>query len=151
MADFVQVWGEVQRALESEATDDDKLQLVTEILYREVSHYDWVGYYLASPAEGRLYLGPYTGEPTEHTDIEYGEGVCGQAAEIEDTFLVGDVTSEPNYLSCSPDVESEIVVPIFSEGELVGELDIDSYQVDPFTYKDKDFLERVADLTAELI
>ena len=122
-----------------------KLQAICDLLAVRAPHYDWVGFYLVDPARPReLVLGPFAGEPTEHVRIAFGQGICGQAAEIEQTFVIQDVTRETNYLSCSPEVKSEIVVPLFdSAGQVVGELDIDSHRIAPFTAEDRTFLEAV--------
>ena len=125
---------------------------VCNLLREEVPHYDWVGFYFRDPKNGsELVLAPFSGEPTEHTHIKFGEGICGQAAETENVFIVQDVSKETNYLSCSPDVRSEIVVPIFRNGEIVGELDIDSHGINPFTDEDREFLEWVCEKVAELL
>ena len=98
------------------------------MLKGKVEHYDWVGFYLVDEtAAHQLVLGPFVGDLTDHVEIAFGQGVCGQAAEIGQTFVVQDVMAETNYLSCSDSVKSEIVVPIFKDGHLVGELDIDSH------------------------
>ncbi|MBS3793140.1 GAF domain-containing protein [Candidatus Bipolaricaulota bacterium] len=120
------------------------LERVAGLLRREVEHYDWVGFYLADGEEEELILGPYDGEPTEHVRIDYGEGICGQSAETRETFIVQDVAKENNYLSCSPKVKSEIVVPVFVEDEFVGEIDIDSHEIDPFSSEDEVFLKALA-------
>lgn len=120
------------------------LEKVASLLRREVEYYDWVGFYLADSEEEELILGPYDGEPTEHVRIDYGEGICGQSAETRETFTVPDVAQENNYLSCSPKVKSEIVVPVFVEGEVVGEIDIDSHEIDPFSSEDEVFLKDLA-------
>ena len=118
----------------------------------EVTHYDWVGFYLVDPAREReLVLGPFVGAPTEHTRIAFGQGICGQAADTEMTFVIQDVSQEMNYLSCSPHVKSEIVVPIFKDGAVVGEIDIDSLALAPFSEVDNAFLEQVAALVAPLL
>ncbi len=128
-----------------------KLKSVCEFLKNNVDHYDWVGFYFVSDTKkGELVLGPFAGESTEHVKIKFGDGICGQAAEMKDTFVVQDVSKEANYLSCSPKVKSEIVVPIFKNGEIIGELDIDSHQIGPFTEKDKVFLEKICELVAEM-
>ena len=130
-------------------TRDEKLHAICELLEREVAHYDWVGFYLVDPAREReLVLGPFVGAPTEHTRIAFGQGICGQAADTEMTFVIQDVSQETNYLSCSPHVKSEIVVPIFKDGAVVGEIDIDSRALAPFTDADNVFLEQVAALVA---
>jgi len=108
-----------------------------------------VGFYLVE--NGELVLGPYVGEPTDHTNIDFGEGVCGQAAERKETYLVDDVAQEENYLSCSPKVESEIVVPIYKESKIAGELDIDSHQKSRFDAEDKELLEDIAEIVGKII
>ena len=122
---------------------DEALVRVCNLLKEAVPHYDWVGFYLVA-GERELALGPYAGEPTEHYRIAFGSGICGQAADREKTFVVQDVRRETNYLSCSPSVRSEIVVPIFAENRLVGELDLDSHELAPFSAADREFLEEVA-------
>ena len=128
----------------------DVLQTVCDLLRRWVAHYDWVGFYLADDRAGMLTLGPFAGAPTQHVRIAYGQGVCGQAAERRETFLVQDVAKETNYLACSSEVRSEIVVPVLRDGRLVAELDIDSHALAAFTDADRAFLEQVAALVAEL-
>ena len=129
----------------------DILMDVCRLLKAEVRHYDWVGFYLTDPASPReLVLGPFDGAPTEHTRIPFGVGICGQAAERETTVVIPDVRKETNYLSCSPTVRSEIVVPLMRDGKVLGELDIDSHAVAPFTPEDRKFLERVCEALAPL-
>ena len=130
---------------------EERLTDVCRLLRREVPHYDWVGFYLVDPASPReLVLGPFDGAPTDHTRIAFGQGICGQAAEREDTFVIQDVSQEANYLSCSVHVKSEIVVPVFRNGKVAGEIDIDSHALAPFTARDREFLERAARVLAEL-
>lgn len=117
-----------------------------------VSHYDWVGFYLVDKTrENELVLGPFEGEPTEHVRIPFGRGVCGQVVELGKTFIVQDVSKETSYLSCSPKVKSEIVVPIFKNGEIVGELDVDSHALSPFTGEDRVFLEKICEIVSKLL
>ena len=119
---------EVLRLTGAPHNRDETLQKIAELLNREVPEFNWTGFYLSSKTEERmLKLGPYVGEETDHTNIPYGTGICGQAAETLDTFVVQDVSEADNYLACSVDVKSEIVVPIMKNGEFVGELDIDSH------------------------
>ncbi len=65
-------------------------------------------------------------------------------------MVIQDVLKEDNYLACSLKVKAEIVVPIFKNGEFVAELDIDSHELSPFGKKDKEFLEKVAEIVAEI-
>lgn len=129
----------------------ETLAMVCEYLCRNMTGCDWAGYYLVDPLkDGELFLGPYSGAPTEHGRIAFGEGVCGQAASTLQTFLVGDVSEESNYLSCSPDVRSEIVVPVFFKDELVGEIDLDSHELNGFSEEHGRLLEWLAEETAPL-
>src|SRR5690606_13416255 len=96
----------------SSKTNNEKLQDVCDLLKANVHHYDWVGFYFTDSKKKELHLGPYAGLSTEHTTIQFGKGICGQVAESNETFLVSDVNSEDNYISCNINVKSEIVVPI---------------------------------------
>ena len=140
--------GKVETILASPGIRDEKLMAICMLLESSVEHYNWVGFYLADRTKMELFLGPYVGEPTEHVRISFGEGICGQAAETEETIIIQDVSKEGNYLSCSPTVRSEMVVPIFKDGKFVGELDIDSHGVSAFDREDNIFLERVCELVS---
>ena len=123
---------------------NEKLQQISELLDKEVDVFDWTGFYISSETEEEmLELGPYVGEETDHTKIPYGTGICGQAAETFDTFVIQDVTKSDNYLACSADVKSEIVVPIMKNGEFVAELDIDSHKKDAITPELRDLCESI--------
>ena len=133
------------------ASHDDAggaLQRICDYLRRTVDHYDWVGFYLAYPADRLLLLGPFSGDPTEHLKISYGRGICGQAADTTEAFVVPDVAAETNYLSCSIATRAEIVIPVWHDGEFVGELDIDSHTTDPFSLDDESLLGEVAEICA---
>ncbi len=126
------------------AKNENLLEMICKLLDEHVPYYNWTGFYLMDD-EGMLVLGPYVGEPTEHVRIPVGKGICGQAADTKLTFIVQDVSQETNYLSCSPHVKSEIVVPIFrNDGSVFGEIDIDSHYIAPFDNRDKEFLEWIA-------
>jgi len=142
--------GRVQQIMGGASDRDTKLQQICELLHREVEYYDWVGFYLTDHKTRELVLGPFVGEPTEHVRIPFGRGICGQAAERQETFTVQDVSREDNYLSCSPNVLSEIVVPILNEGRVLGELDIDSHSLSPFGSADLELLEGICDQVAGL-
>ncbi len=143
---------EIDEILRSSRPYEEVLQAVCDLLKESVPHYDWVGFYFVDPKNGNeLVLDPFSGEPTEHVRIKFGEGICGQAAETRNIFVVQDVSKENNYLSCSPEVRSEIVVPIFKDGEIVGELDIDSHRINPFTDEDREFLEKICEMISEVL
>ncbi len=127
----------------------DGLQSLCDLLRRSDPRFGWVGFYLVAPGEpGSLVLGPYSGEPTVHVRIPFGRGVCGRAASALETIVVADVSSDPDYLSCSPTVNSEIVVPVFHCGRLAGELDVDSDTPSAFNPGDREFLEEIASLVS---
>ena len=120
-----------------------------ELLHERFPHYDWVGVYWVEGED--LVLGPWTGpEATEHTRIPIGTGVCGAAAASGQTEIVPDVNADPRYLACFASTRSEIVVPIFDGGTVVGEIDIDASDADAFDETDARFLEEVAALLAPL-
>ncbi len=150
MNNFEEIFEQIKKIIEGEFERDKKLLEICRVLKERVKHYDWVGFYLVDgEKENELFLGPYAGEPTEHVRIPFGKGICGQAAERKETFVVQDVSKETNYLSCSPEVKSEIVVPIMKEGKILGELDIDSHSLAPFTDGDREFLENICRLISE--
>lgn len=148
--DFAALLDDVRAILARPRPFDERCLALCRLLAERVPHYAWVGFYWVAPDEEQmLMLGPYVGEPTEHTRIPFGKGICGQAAVTLDTFIIQDVSQETNYLSCSPFVRSEIVVPIIREDVFLGELDIDSHHLAPFTAADRTFLEEVATLVAQ--
>ncbi len=148
--DFEVLKREVDKIILKYLDNKEKLYKICKLLKNNVEHYDWVGFYIVN-GEKELILGPFVGEDTEHKKIKFGQGICGQAAEREQTFIVKDITKETNYLSCSPKVLSEIVVPIFKNKKVIGEIDIDSHKINPFTLKDQKFLEYVADVVKDIV
>ena len=118
-------------------------------LERSMPDYSWVGVYLLDGNE--LVLGPFVGKPSPHTRIPLGRGICGAAAAEKTTIVVDDVNADPRYLACSIETRSEIVVPIIFEGEVRGEIDIDSDQLAAFGQEDRTLLESVAALLGPLL
>ncbi len=148
---FETLVGKVGAMLNSDRDNRSKLEMICKLLKHNIPGYDWVGFYLVDPNNNReLILGPYVGTVTEHVRIPFGQGICGRAADIQKTVLVSDVSQENNYLSCGPKVKSEIVLPIFKENRLVGELDIDSNEASAFTEKDERFLTKICEYASEL-
>lgn len=131
----------IDTLLNSEKPTNDKLQQICQLLHDEIEHYNWVGFYFHDEDDKTLNLGPFVGAATDHTKIPFGKGICGQVAESNETFVVPDVQAQDNYLSCSIDTKSEIVVPIFKADKNIGQIDIDSHAIDPFTQSDITFLE----------
>ncbi len=135
----------------SEKNADERLQHICDLLQKRVPHYDWVGFYFRNGDKEELKLGPYAGEPTDHTIIPFGKGICGQVAVSNQNFVVPDVKSQDNYIACSITVKAEIVVPLFVNGENIGQIDIDSNTPDPFSKDDERFLEFVNSEVAKII
>lgn len=130
---------------------DERLLHICELLEANVAHYNWVGFYFKNGDKLELKLGPYVGEPTDHTIIPFGKGICGQVAVSNQNFVVPDVSAQDNYIACSITVKSEIVIPIFVNGENIGQIDIDSNTPDPFTEADERFLEFVCKEVATIL
>ncbi|WP_396141434.1 GAF domain-containing protein [Flavobacterium sp.] len=124
-------------------TREEKLLAICQLLTESVSYYNWVGFYFANHETQTLHLGPYIGAPTDHTVIPFGKGICGQVAVSNSNFVVPDVSAQDNYIACSFTVKSEIVVPLFVNGVNIGQIDIDSHELDPFSEADERFLEYV--------
>ena len=132
-------------------TIEKRLYSICELLNAHINYYDWVGFYFRNGDKEELKLGPYVGEPTDHTIIPFGKGICGQVALSNQNFVVPDVSAQDNYIACSITVKSEIVVPIFVNGENIGQIDIDSKTIDPFTDADERFLEFVCENIATIL
>jgi GAF domain-containing protein len=107
-----------------------------------------VGYYLHHPEKKELVLNAYVGEPTDHTHIPFGKGICGQVALSNENFIVDDVNAQDNYIACSLDVKSEIVIPLFVNEHNIGQIDIDSNRLRAFSEKDATFLGEVNHLVS---
>ena len=136
---------------DSAISTEDKLQKICQLLSDEVDYYNWVGFYFKNGDKNELNLGPYVGAATDHTIIPYGKGICGQVAESNQTFVVPDVYAQDNYLACSIETKAEIVIPIFKNGVNIGQIDIDSHTIDPFTEEDIKLLDYVCNRVSEII
>ena len=118
---------------------------------REVSadeRFEWVGVYLLGD-EDELWLHNYVGSPTEHAKIPVGTGVCGRAVAERTNLNIPDVSKEENYLACSPDVQSELVILIRAGDDIFGQIDIDSEEKAAFSEEDEIALIGIADKLAE--
>ena len=103
----------------------------------------WAGFYLVK--ENELVLGPFQGS-VACTHIPFGKGVCGTAWKERRTIIVPDVEQFPGHIACSSESKSEIVVPLFDNGEVIGVLDIDSDRLNDFDEMDAGYLEEVLNL-----
>lgn len=111
-----------------------EMRNAADFLQKKHKHFDWVGFYIMNDDRKKLHLGPFVGAPTEHTVIPYGKGICGQVAVSGKMYHSSDVSKEDNYIACSIDTKSELVLPIYDKnGTLVAQLDIDSHEKETFT------------------
>lgn len=136
----------VTAALAAEQDATRAMQTTVQLLDQHLPDYTWTGIYLLDGNE--LVLGPFVGKPSPHTRIPLGRGICGAAAADKTTIIVDDVNADPRYLACSLETKAEIVVPILLDGEVLGELDIDSDRHAAFGADDQALLEQVAALLA---
>ncbi len=134
------------------ASATELMQTMAQRLSESVPTFNWVGFYLIDPLQpNMLQLGPFVGAPTEHVRIPLDKGICGAAAATGDTIVVDDVRSDPRYLACSIETQSEIVVPIYAHNKVVGELDIDSHTRAAFGRAERDLVERCAALVGHYL
>lgn len=128
------------KALLWDETDPVARMSNTAALIKEKMGFFWVGFYLVK--NGELVLGPFQG-PVACMRIGYGKGVCGTAWMEGKTIVVQDVEEFPGHIACSSLSKSEIVVPLFEDGEVTGVLDIDSTELSTFDRIDAFWLERL--------
>jgi L-methionine (R)-S-oxide reductase len=119
----------------AEPTAQDLMRKMVKLLHDRMLKYNWVGFYMLEPGAQppMLVLGAFEGATTPHIRIPLNQGICGAAASSGQTVVVDDVSRDPRYLACSLETKSEIVVPVFAHGKVVGELDIDSHFPAAFT------------------
>lgn len=141
------------RSMPTVSTSLQSLQKgIVEAMAQCLPHFSWTGFYMLDPVNPEmLVLGPFVGNPTPHMRIPVSEGICGAAVKSGETVIVNDVSSDPRYLSCSIKTKSEIVVPIYANGRVVGEIDIDSHDPAAFNEDDRVFLEEVARIVGRYI
>jgi GAF domain-containing protein len=138
---------------ESSGSSGALINALVTLLYEKLGRYNWVGFYMLEREAGgdMLVLGPFRGAPTPHTRIPLNQGICGAAASAGKTIVVDDVNADPRYLACSLETKSEIVVPVFVNGKVVGELDIDSHSVAAFGAEDRKLCEHAATLVGRFL
>jgi L-methionine (R)-S-oxide reductase len=127
------------------------MEAVCKLLHDHMLKYNWVGFYMleAGTEPPILVLEAFVGAMTPHTRIPLNQGICGAAASSGKTIVVDDVAKDPRYLACSLETKSEIVVPVFANGKVVGELDIDSHFPAAFGAEDRELVQFCADLVGK--
>ncbi|HET7206141.1 MAG TPA: GAF domain-containing protein [Terriglobales bacterium] len=131
------------------ATANELMAAIVKLLHRKMPHYNWVGFYMLEEPGPVLQLGFFEGAPTPHTRIPLNQGICGAAVSQGETVVVDDVSSDPRYLACSIETKSEIVAPVFADGQVVGELDVDSHTPAAFALEDRRLIEYCASVVGK--
>jgi L-methionine (R)-S-oxide reductase len=146
-----EVRNEITQLAESASTAQELMRAMVKVLHHRMLKYNWVGFYMLEPGAQPpvLVLGAFEGATTPHTRIPLNQGICGAAASSGRTVVVDDVNKDPRYLACSLETKSEIVVPVFAHGKVVGELDIDSHFPAAFTSEHRDFVQHCAMLVGK--
>ena len=144
---------ELDRLTHAAGSVEDLMWEIVKLLHDRMLKYNWVGFYMlensSNPQPTMLVLGPFQGAMTAHTRIPLNQGICGAAASTGKTVVVDDVSQDQRYLACSTETKSEIVVPVFVRGRVVGELDIDSHFSAAFRSEDRELVEHCAALVGK--
>jgi GAF domain-containing protein len=127
------------------------MDMIAHKLHAKMTRYNWTGFYLVDPADPATSFRLHAGSFAPNVRIPLSTGLCGAAATSGKTIVVQDVSADPRYLAGSNMVKSEIVVPIFVNKKLAGELDIESYFADTFMKMEQEFIEACASLAAPFL
>jgi GAF domain-containing protein len=138
MTDFKLLAQQIRALAEDEPNFIPVLSNASALIYENMEDLNWAGFYLMN--KGSLMLGPFQGK-VACIRIDVGKGVCGTAAAEDETQLVKDVHQFPGHIACDSASNSEIVVPIHKNGEVIAVLDIDSPSLGRFDEQDKEGLE----------
>lgn len=141
-AKYALLYKQIEALVEGESDPIANMANIAAMIHHTFSFW-WTGFYRVIGKE--LILGPFQG-PLACSRIAYGRGVCGTAWKEQTTQVVADVELFPGHIACSSLSRSEIVVPVWSNGEIVGVLDIDSEHLSTFDHTDKEWLERIVTL-----
>ena len=146
-----EVRDEISKLAKTARCAPELMQSMARLLHDRMLKYNWVGFYMLEPGADPpvLVLGAFEGAMTPHTRIPLNQGICGAAASSGQTVVVDDVNKDPRYLACSLETKSEIVVPVFAHGKVVGELDIDSHFPAAFTSEHQALVQHCAKLVGE--
>lgn len=146
-----EVRNEVTEMAKAAATAQALMRSMVKLLHDRMLKYNWVGFYMLEPGAQPpvLVLGAFEGAMTPHTRIPLNQGICGAAASSGQTVVVDNVSKDPRYLACSLETKSEIVVPVFAHGKIMGELDIDSHFPAAFTAEHQTLVQHCAMLVGK--
>ena len=146
-----EVRNEITLLAQASPTPQDLMRGVCKLLHERMLKYSWVGFYMleAGAQPPVLVLEAFVGAMTPHTRIPLNQGICGAAASSGKTIVVDDVSKDHRYLACSLETKSEIVVPIFVNKEVAGELDIDSHFSAAFGAEDQKLVQYCAEVVGK--
>ncbi len=148
MTDYKLLAAQIKSLAEDEPHYIPVLSNASALLYENMEDLNWAGFYIMN--KGSLMLGPFQGK-VACIRIELGKGVCGTAAQKDETQLVKDVHQFPGHIACDSASNSEIVVPIHAGGKVVAVLDIDSPSLGRFSDEDKAGLEAFVKVLEEVV
>lgn len=144
------IYEELYKMVKALFTDEDDMIAnmgnVSSLLYFNLKDINWAGFYLYKNDE--LVLGPFNGK-VACTRIAMGKGVCGTAAKENKIQVVEDVHQFPGHIACDSASNSEIVIPLYKDGNLIGVLDIDSFNKATFDQEDAKGLTKIMDILIE--
>ncbi|WP_347549266.1 GAF domain-containing protein [Pseudalkalibacillus hwajinpoensis] len=132
---------QLRALLEGETNQLANLANASALLNQFLNDVNWVGFYLYEEASDQLVLGPFQGLPA-CVRIQNGKGVCGTASKEGTTMRIENVHEFPGHIACDAASKSEIVVPMYASGDLLGVLDIDSPKIGRFDEIDQEYLEK---------
>ncbi len=146
-----EIRAEITAMAQATYTATELMHSMVKLLHDRMLKYNWVGFYMLEPGAEPpvLVLGAFAGAMTPHSRIPLHQGICGAAASSGQTVVVDDVNKDPRYLACSLETKSEIVVPVFVHGKVVGELDIDSHFPAAFTPEHQSFVQYCAQVIGQ--
>ena len=139
---------QLRALLETERNPIANLANASSFLYNTMNQLNWLGFYLIDGDE--LILGPFQGK-VACTRIRVGQGVCGNAVKLEKTMKIDDVHQCAGHIACDSASNSEVVVPLWKDNQIVGVLDVDSPYQARFSNQDVQFLEKAAKIIQEAI
>ena len=145
---YAHLAGQLQALLEGEHDLIANAANFAALLYHSLPDVNWTGFYLFK--EGELVLGPFQGNPA-CVRIAIGKGVCGTAAELKQTVVVENVHEFPGHIACDSASNSEIVVPLIKDKQLIGVLDLDSPSFARFDDEDARGLNELADIFVQAV
>jgi len=143
-----EICGRLEELRCSGAGLEEILTRAVDLLHQSNPRFHWTGIYELYP-DNVLRLGPFLGAPTDHVFIAVGRGVCGTAVAEKRNINVPDVRQAPNYLACSSETRSELVILIRSGNKIYAQIDIDSHELDAFDRDAVSRVEKVAEYLAE--